>query len=338
MSDAIRHYTNEFRSRRDISPYDAEFVFDALSAERDEDLLTEFLSAWSTKGATEDEIYRFAAILRDRMKRVDARGLECVDIVGTGGSSTKTFNVSTAAAFVVAAAGIPVAKHGNKAATSSSGSADVLSTLGIRIDVDAAQAEANLHEHGICFMFAPRHHSLSSTLARARKRVGSPTIFNLLGPLCNPASAPYQVIGVWDDRLRMKLARVLFRLGTKHSWIVNSIGSLDEIGLQGVTQVVEVDPEAVETIEVTASDFGITTDGDLPRDLNPMESASLIIDILADSKRDSAPEQLVLVNASAAILLAGRADDLTSAYSIARESIRSCAAFNKLNALRGAKK
>lgn len=336
MNEAIRHYTNEFRSRRDVSPYDAEVLFDAIISEPDEDALTELLTAWSRKGPTEDELYRFARILRERMKTVDARGLECIDIVGTGGSPSKTFNVSTAAAFVVAGAGIPVAKHGNKAATSSSGSADVLTTLGIPVEIEPQQAESDLQEHGICFMFAPKHHSLSPTLARARKRVGSPTIFNCLGPLCNPASAQHQLIGVWDERLRTKMARVLRNFGTKRSWIVNSIGSLDEIGLDGATRLVDIDGDAIETIDVTAKDFGIDAHGEIPRDLNPLESASLIIDILANTKADSAPERLVLINAAAAIFIAGGANDLASASKIAVESIRSGAAFDKVNALRGA--
>jgi anthranilate phosphoribosyltransferase len=260
-----------------------------------------------------------------------------VDIVGTGGSKVKTFNVSTAAAFVVAGAGIPVAKHGNRAATSTSGSADVLSTLGIDVDVEPAVAEENLAKHGICFMFAPRHHALSPTLARTRKRVGAPTIFNSIGPLCNPANAGYQLIGVADEKLRMTMARVLFRLGTEHSWIVNNIGSLDEIGLKGVTKVVDVDGEGVRTIEVAAMDFGIDGEGDIPLDLSALESASLIIDVLDNEQKGSAAERLVLVNAAAAIHIAGRSPGLRGAYSIAEESVRSCAAFEKLTALRGSR-
>jgi len=335
VSDAIRHYINEFRSRRDVDPYQAEAFFDVIIAEKDVDLLVDLLSAWAAKGATEDEIYRFAKILRERMKRVDTHGLESVDIVGTGGSKVKTFNVSTAAAFVVAGAGIPVAKHGNKAATSSSGSADVLTTLGIDVDIPPKQAEKDLADFGICFMFAPRHHSLSPALAKARKRVGSPTIFNCIGPLCNPAGAPYQLIGVFDERLRMTMARVLCRLGTKHSWIVNSIGSLDEIGLKGVTRVVDIDESSVRTIEVTAADFGIHDDGELPLDLSALESASLIIDLLDNTIGGSAAERLVLMNAAAAIHIGGRSRDLKEAYSIAETSIRSGAAFDKLAALRG---
>ena len=335
MSDAIRHYVNEFRSRRDVDPYQADAFFDIILAETDEDLLTELLMAWAAKGATEDEIYRFAKVLHGRMKRIDTHGLECVDIVGTGGSKVKTFNVSTAAAFVVAGAGIAVAKHGNRAATSSSGSADVLATLGIEVDIEPKQAEDDLAKFGICFMFAPRHHSLSPTLARARKRVGAPTIFNCIGPLCNPAGAPYQLIGVFDQRLRIAMARVLFRLGTKHSWIVNSIGSLDEIGLKGVTQVVDIDADGVRTIEVAADDFGIHDEGEIPLDLSALESASLIIDLLDNAIGGSAAERLVLMNAAAAIYIAGKAKDLKQAYSIAEESIRSGAAFEKLAALRG---
>lgn len=335
MSDAIRHYVNEFRSRRDVDPYQAEAFFDCIVAEKDESLLTDLLTAWAIKGATEDEIYRFAKILRERMKRVDTQGLECVDIVGTGGSKVKTFNVSTAAAFVVAGAGIPVAKHGNRAATSTSGSSDVLATLGIDVDVESARAEENLAKFGICFMFAPRHHSLSPTLARARKRVGGPTIFNAIGPLCNPAGAPFQLIGVADEKLRMTMARVLFRLGTKHSWIVNNIGSLDEIGLKGVTRVVDVDAGGVGPIEVTAADFGIDGDGDLPLDLSALESASLIIDVLGNVAKGSAAERLVLVNAAAAMHVTGRTSGLKEAYSVAEKSVRSGAAFDKLTMLSG---
>jgi anthranilate phosphoribosyltransferase len=144
--------------------------------------------------------------MRGRMKRINSKHESFVDIVGTGGSKAKTFNVSTAASFVVAGAGVPVAKHGNKAATSNSGSADVLSELGIDPAVDAATAESCLNEIGICFMFAPNYHRLSPTLGKVRRGLGFPTIFNCVGPLCNPASAPHQLIGVWDVKLLPKMA------------------------------------------------------------------------------------------------------------------------------------
>lgn len=333
MSEAIRHYTNEFRSRRDVSPYDAEVLLDEIVASMDEEMLIGLLSAWAGKGATEDELYRFASILRARMKPVDTRGLACVDIVGTGGSSAKTFNVSTAAAFVVAGAGISVAKHCNRAATSSSGSADVLQQLGIDVDVAPSKAEDNLHRHGLCFMFAPRHHSLSPTLAAARKRVGAPTIFNCIGPLCNPASAEHQLIGVYDRKLISAMSRVLFRLGTKRSWIASHEGTLDEIGLQGGTEIAQITCDEISRRLIEPSDFGLNVSNEAPKAANPKESTKLIEQILSARSPDSAAETMVLINAAAAIALVTN-DTLPDALAIARESIRSAAAFDKLEVLR----
>lgn len=339
MSDALRHYTNEFRSRRDVSPYDAEFLFDSLIAEKDEDLLTDLFTAWSAKGSTEDEIFRFANILRSRMKQVDTRGLSCVDIVGTGGSVAKTFNVSTAAAFVVAGAGVPVAKHGNRAATSSSGSSDVLSCLGVEIDIEPAKAEENLHKHGLTFMFAPRHHSLSPELARARKRVGAPTIFNCIGPLCNPAVAGHQLIGVWDASLITKMARALLRFGSKHSWIVHGEGGLDEISLNGKTHVAEIRDGSVNILEIAANDFGIETGDESSTTVTgPDESATVIQKILQNELKNSADENLVIINAAAAIYLASGAGDLRSAAKLAVNSIRNRNAMNKLEELRSTRR
>lgn len=334
MSEAIRHYTNEFRSRRDVSPLDAEFLFDALIAEKDEDLLTDLLVAWAAKGATEDEIFRFATILRGRMKPVNTNGRVCVDIVGTGGSMSKTFNVSTAAAFVVAGAGVAVAKHGNRAATSSSGSADVLKELGIAVDIEPKRAEENLHRHGITFMFAPKHHSLSPMLAAARRRVGAPTIFNCVGPLCNPAGVPHQLIGVWSRQLVSKMANVLVRLGTNRSWIVNGHDQLDEISLTGHSTVAEVTAVGVTARQIHASDLGIDSfSGELPRDCSARESAVVIESVLSGKLGGTDAEKLVLINAAAAISLAGGGEPGISVES-ARESVRSGAALDKLQRLR----
>jgi len=337
MSDAIRHYTNEFRSRRDVSPYDAEVLFDALITENDVEMLVDLLSAWTSKGITEDELYRFASIMRSRMKTVDT-DLACVDIVGTGGSRAKTFNVSTAAAFVVAGAGIPVAKHGNRAATSRSGSADVLLHLGVEFDVPPKRAEENLAKHGITFMFAPRHHSLSKTLAAARKRVASPTIFNAIGPLSNPANAQHRLIGVWDERMLNSMSRVLLRLGTKRSWIVNNSGTLDEIGLAGKTKVIEIEGDEIRGRELTAADFAIDATSDAPNITDSKASAELIRSILENDAKDTAAEAIVMMNAAAAVFLTSTVKDLPSAVAIARESIRSGAALDKLEVLRQSSK
>ncbi len=330
----LHHYLEEFRSGCDVGPDEAETLFEALISSANQFLLGELLHAWNEKGTTEDEIFEFATIMRNRMKRINSRHEIFVDAVGTGGSKAKTFNVSTAAAFIVAGAGVPVAKHGNRAATSNSGSADVLSLLGIDMDAEPEIAEKHLNDHGICFMFAPRFHSLSPILAKARRWLGRPTIFNNLGPLCNPASAPHQVIGVWNKDLVEKTANVLMRLGTKRSWIVHSESGLDEIGSNGKTFVAEINGADVKRFEITAADFGVGhVNGDLPSDCSADESSKLIRQIIENKISGSDVEKLVLINAAAAIYVTGHAGDLPEAYILAKNSVRSGAALYKLNKL-----
>jgi anthranilate phosphoribosyltransferase len=305
-----------------------------MIATNDEVRLVDLFRAWGQKGIASNEIYSIAKLLRERCIAVNSRHKTFVDIVGTGGSTAKTFNVSTAAAFVVAGTGLPVAKHGNRAATSSSGSADVLSELGIKPDIEPDAAERCLNEVGICFMFAPKHHRLSPTLARARRTLSFPTIFNCVGPLCNPADVPHQVIGVWNKGLVEKMADALSRLGTTRSWIVNGHDKLDEISVTGQTTVSEVDHDAFKTFEVTAGEIGIDGfAGDLPMGCSCVESAEIIREILDNKLKDRDAEKLVLLNAAAAIYVAGRADSLSAAYSAAMESIRSTGALVKLKEL-----
>ncbi len=336
MEDRIlEHYLEEFQHGLDIDAAEAESLFDALIGSEDQKLLAETLGAWNTKGTTEDEVFAFASVMRGRMKRIESSHDTFTDIVGTGGSSSKTFNVSTAAAFVIAGAGLPVAKHGNRAATSSSGSADALSMLGIQVDIDPTEAELHLNDLGLCFMFAPRFHSLSPTLAAARRSLGRPTIFNNLGPLCNPASAPHTVIGVSDKHLLESTANVLARLGAKKSWVVYGENGLDEIALKGTTLVAEI-RDKVELFEIAAADFGVYTLGkDLPSKCSAEESAKMIESLLRNEMKDRDAERLVLINAAAAIHVAGLTTDLTEAYAVAETSIRNGSALQKLNHLRG---
>ncbi len=334
MSEILRHYTNEFRSGRDVSPYDAEVVFAEIISSTDEDALAGLLEAWARKGTTEDELFRFTAIMRSRMKRLEHQLPSVTDIVGTGGSRSKTINVSTAAAFVIAAAGVNVAKHGNRAATSSSGSSDVLSLLGIDVDVEIADTSRNLGQHGLCFMFAPRFHSLSPVLAAARRRVETPTIFNNVGPLCNPASASHHVIGVWNNNLVRKTARVLTRLGSERSWIVFGTDGLDEISLTAPTNVAEIDGETIREFTLTAADFGASPiDGDVPLNCTAEQSSSIIRAVLSGEMPGRDAEKLVLINAAAAIYVAGRFGTLTEAYNAARSAIRDGSAAEKLRNL-----
>lgn len=334
MNEILKHYSNEFQSGHDLAGGDEEALFDALITESDETRISELLTVWISKGHTEDELFAIATIMRSRMKRITPLNGNVVDIVGTGGSRAKTFNVSTAAAFIVAGAGVPVAKHGNRAATSSSGSADVLDLLGIEVDIDPPMTEKHLNEHGLCFMFAPRFHLLSPTLAIARRSIGRPTIFNNLGPLCNPALVPHSVIGVWDKSILEISANVLARLGTARSWIVHGENGIDEIALHGKTYVADVRGSQVKLMTISAADFGCDTgQSELPQNLSASESAAMIRDILENKHAGEGVEKLVLVNAATAIFVAGRTNDLTSAYELATESVRSGSAKAKLNAL-----
>ena len=335
----LEKYIHAFSERRDLVGSDAEAFLDALIDEADEPLLADVFRSWNDKGITEDEIYYTARILRERCTRVKTRHETFVDIVGTGGSRSKTFNVSTAAAFVVAGAGLPVAKHGNRAATSSSGSADVLAELGVEPAVDAATAERCLDEIGICFMFAPNFHRLSPMLAKVRRGLGFPTIFNCVGPLCNPAHAPHQVIGVWEKGLVAKMANALARLGTKKSWIVHAEDGLDEISLAGTTLIGEVDGSRVSMLEIRPDDFGIAHSRVAEStSASATESAGVIRAILDGGFHDSDAEGLVLINTAAALYLSGRGESLTGSYAIAVDSLKSGAAYEKLSKLARATK
>jgi len=334
MTSILRKYVGEFGRRRGLVDDDAEPLLDGLITEADEELIANVCIAWNTKGIDENEIYSIAKILRERCTKVNSRHASVIDIVGTGGSKTKTFNISTAAAFVVSGAGGVVAKHGNRAATSNTGSADVLSALGVEPAVDAATAEKCLNEIGICFMFAPNFHRLSPTLGRVRRGLGFPTIFNCVGPLCNPASAPHQVIGVWDKELAPKMANALARLGTKKSWIVHGNDGLDELSLNGRTFVSEVENSALRDFEVSPSDFGISESSLAELRCDSADASCAIIrKTFGSTSNATAAHSIVSMNAAAALYISGCADDLLSATQIASESISSGRARSKLHAL-----
>lgn len=336
MNNALlQKYVAEFRSSKNVSPDDADDLFDALISSDDVSLIANLLVEWNKKETTEDELFAFASLMRRRMKRINTNVETVADIVGTGGSRAKTFNVSTVAAFVISGAGVPVAKHGNRAATSKSGSFDCLSLLGINADAEPDVAQKCFDELDLCFMFAPRFHFLSPTLAEVRRKLGRPTIFNNLGPLCNPASAPHQIIGVWSPDLIDKTASALARFGGGRSWVVCGQSGLDEIALVGKTRVAEIREESIVTFAISAKDFGIeSVANNLPSNCTAIESAKLITEILNNERKDEDVERLVLVNAASAIFVAGVVTDLQSAFLIAEDSLRSGAAMEKLTNLR----
>lgn len=329
--NVIEHYTAKLRDAHDLSESETREVFIALQDESlEEHAIAELLTAWKDKGAAIDEVYSLASIMRERVKIVEHKVEKFIDMAGTGGSKIKTFNVSTAAAFVIAGAGLPVAKHGNRAATSASGSADAIAELGVNIHCDPEKAAECLNTIGICFMFAPLFHSLSPKLGKVRRELGFPTIFNMVGPLCNPARAPHQIMGVWDAPALEIVPRVMSRLGTARSWIVNGAG-LDELTIDGSTKVFEVNKDGVREMDVSPSDFGLVSSGiGHFTTKSPAESAALIRDILADKCADTTAVDMVLINSAAALYVAGSAPDLHQAVSLARHSIDSGAALEKL--------
>ncbi len=331
----LNYFLKNLSSGRNLTESEAVEFFTALQTETEnESLIADVLLALEAKGATADEIFTMAKIMRSRAVKVNSAHEIFVDVVGTGGSRAKIFNVSTAAAFIIAGANLPVAKHGNRAATSKSGSADVLAELGVNPSVKAEKAEECLNEIGICFMFAPLFHSLSPVLGKVRRELGVPTIFNNLGPLCNPANAPHQIIGVWNKNLVEKTANVLARLGTKKSWVVHGSDGLDEITLDGKTSVAEVENGEVKSFQISPADFGLRNSSlaNLQK-FSPAQSAQLIENILSGKATDETAKNLILVNAAAAIYVAGKAENLRAAFDAATESLDSGNAFKKLKKL-----
>lgn len=318
----------------------AELLNAMLSDDASDISIAAALKALAAKGESEDELAGFAQVMRARCLRVKTKHEIFIDTCGTGGSKTKTFNVSTASAFVVAGAGLPVAKHGNRAVTSNSGSADVLRALGINIDIPPDKIGSVLDDIGICFMFAPAHHTATKRVAAVRRELGIRTIFNFIGPLTNPAHAPYQLIGVSDEKMVSKIAHAAWTLPElKQAWIIHGSDGSDEITLGGATTVISVSadqPLSLRKTEITPEDFGLKTkpmSNDELRGGGAEENAAIILDVLS-GKRNDAARDLVVINSAAALYLADLFDDMKQAAKAAFKSIDSGNAFAKLNALR----
>ncbi|MGH9833487.1 MAG: anthranilate phosphoribosyltransferase [Blastocatellia bacterium] len=326
---------NKLIARQNLAQMEAATLLDAILAEDVTDArIAAALIALASKGETEEELAGFAQTMRSRCARVASKHSVFIDTCGTGGSGAKTFNVSTAAAFVVAAAGVPVAKHGNVGVTTKAGSADVLRALGVKVDLAPERVNEIFDEIGVCFMFAPLHHAATKRVAMVRRELGVRTIFNLLGPLTNPACAPFQVAGVSNEAACEKMARALSRLGTQRAWVVRGEDGLDEITLSGKTIVHAASPEGVDRIEVTPEDFGLRRAPleDL-RGGSAEENAAIILSVLEGRRKDAARD-LVLINAAAALRVAGASDDLRRAVELAAQTIETGAALAKLQALR----
>jgi anthranilate phosphoribosyltransferase len=341
ITDALHRIANH---RESLSREEARLVMAQVLAGKCTDAeIAALLVALHMKGETVEEIVGFAEAIRAAAAplslpsnhMVDVSGTErdaLVDTCGTGGDASGTFNISTATALVVAGAGVRVAKHGNRSVTSKCGSADVMEALGVNINLPPARLVACLQEIGIAFLFAPALHSAMQHVQSARRQLRLRTVFNLLGPLTNPAHASAQVVGVYSAALVEKLAEALSMLGLHRALVVHGLDGLDEITITGPTRIAEVREGTVRTYEITPEEFGMqrgTLDdisgGDAPA------NAAIIVEILAGRK--SSRRDVVLLNAAAALAAAGKADHLVEALPLASRSIDSGAAAQKLQAL-----
>jgi anthranilate phosphoribosyltransferase len=341
ITEALHRIANE---RQSLSREEARAVMShILTGQCTDAQIAALLVALHMKGETVEEIVGFAEAIREAAAPLDLRPNHIVDVsgtgrdalvdtCGTGGDASGTFNISTATALVVAGAGVRVAKHGNRSVTSKCGSADVMEALGVNINLPLARIAACLEEVGIAFLFAPAVHSAMKYVQSARRELRMRTVFNLLGPLTNPARASAQVVGVYSASLVETLAEALSMLGVRRALVVHGMDGLDEVTISGPTRIAEVRDGAVRSYEVTPEEVGMNRSS--LEDISGGDAAGnagIIRDILEGKK--SARRDVVMLNATAALVAAGRVDHLSDALPLVSEAIDSGAAAEKLQAL-----
>ncbi|EDN70487.1 anthranilate phosphoribosyl transferase [Beggiatoa sp. PS] len=288
-----------------------------------------FLIGLRMKGETVEEIAAAAQIMRELVTPVSVEGQHIVDIVGTGGDGMKTFNISTTSALVVAAAGGKVAKHGNRSVSSQSGSADVLEALGVNINLTPSQVTECVNKLGIGFMFAPLHHSAMKHAIGPRREMGVRTVFNLLGPLTNPAGAPNQLLGVFSQDWVEPIAQVLKRLGSEHVLVVHSQDGLDEISIATPTNIAELHHGTITTYTITPEEFGINRTDLNTIQVNSVDESVTMVRAVLDNEEVPARD-IVVLNAGAAIYAAGLTDTLPNGIKQAQAILKAGAAREKL--------
>ena len=305
-----------------------ECMNEIMAGEASQIQMASYLTALSLKGETIDEITGSAGGMREHCIKI-LNDEDVLEIVGTGGDHSNSFNISTTSSLVIAASGIKVAKHGNRAASSKCGAADVLEALGVKIDISPKQSADLLKQIDICFLFAQNYHIAMKYVAPVRKELGIRTVFNILGPLTNPAGASMQIMGVYDETLVEPLARVLNNLGVKRAMVVYGEDGLDEISLSSSTQICEIHDGHYTCYKITPEQFGF--ERCLKEELvggTPQENAKITLDILKGQKGPK--RDAVLMNAGAAIYIGGKAQDLQEGIAIARQMIDEGKALKKL--------
>lgn len=326
----IKEAISKLLERENLSFDMAKSVMDEImSGNATNAQIASFITAMRMKGETIDEITACAMIMRKYGSKLRYEG-DIMDIVGTGGDQAYTFNISTVSSFVVSAAGVPVAKHGNRSVSSKCGSADVLEALGVKIDIPVSKSERILKEIGLCFMFAPLYHSSMKYAAPVRKEMGARTVFNILGPLANPAGANFQLLGVYDENLVEPLARVLANLGVKKAMVVHGHDGLDEISLTTSTTVCEVNNGCLNSFFLDPRQFGFEycTPGDLAGG-GPKENAGIALRLLSGEKGPK--RDAVLLNSAVCLYMFHNNITLRECVRMAADVIDSGRAMEQLN-------
>lgn len=326
----IKEASKKLVMGENLSYIEAEKVMDEMMSGNVTDAqMAAFLTALRMKGETIDEITACAKVMRQKALHITP-STDVLDIVGTGGDGTGTFNISTTSAFVISAAGINVAKHGNRSMSSKSGSADCLEKLGVNISISPEKSAEVLKETGICFMFAQGYHSSMKYVGPVRKEIGIRNIFNVLGPLTNPANANLQITGVYSQALVEPIARVCSNLGVKRGFIFCGSDNMDEVTLTGKTKVCEIDNGKFTTFEITPEEYGFKT-----CDMSELvggdgaENAQITRDILSN-KITGAKRDIVVLNSALGIYAGGKANSIKSAIAVANEIIDSNKAYEKM--------
>lgn len=320
--------------KKDLTLEEASAVMEEIMTGRATDAqIAAFITALRLKGETVDEISGFASVMRKHALPVKAKAVSLVDTCGTGGDAPNTFNISTAAAFVVAGAGVPVAKHGNRSVSSQSGSADVLEALGVKVDLKPEKVGECIDRIGIGFLFAPCFHLAMKYAIGPRRQIGIRTVFNVLGPLTNPAGAEHQVVGVYDGGLTEVIARVLGNLGAKHALVVHGDDGTDEVTITAGTTISELRGGWVRTYKIHPEMFGMKTASLSEIAGGTAEhNAKILLSVLEGERGPR--RDVVVLNAAAALVAADKAADISEGIAMACQSIDSGTARRKLDELR----